>query len=192
MKHVVKSALLSAALVMAGAAASFAATVDFTGAGEQGGGSYTEDGLVFDDIRIVNGNCDSASGRPCGALNDNETSTLTQVGGGTFTLSSFWYQLLGNGNPNTLTVMSDLGGLLTFASDVVGHNDDGHTVDLTGLALFQNISSLTFSTTDGGNVRIDDLVLAGTGPSEVPLPAGGLLLLGGLGALAAFRRRKQA
>lgn len=192
MKHVVKSGLLSAALVMAGAAASFAATVDFTGAGAQGGGSYTEDGLVFDDIRIVNGNCDSASGRPCGALNDNETSTLTQVGGGTFTLSSFWYQLLGNGNPNTLTVMSDLGGLLTFASDVVGHNDDGHTVDLTGLALFQNISSLTFSTTDGGNVRIDDLVLAGTGPSEVPLPAGGLLLLGGLGALAAFRPRKQA
>ena len=188
MKHVVKAALLAATMVLSGAATSFAATVDFTGAGNQGGGSYTEDGLIFDNIRIVSGNCDSVSGRPCGALNNNETSTLTQVGGGTFSLSSFWYQLLGKGNPNTLTVTSDLGGLLTLAANVVGFSDGGHVVDLTGLALFQNVTSLTFSKTGGGNVRIDDLV----SPSAVPLPAGGLLLLGGLGALAAFRRRKQA
>lgn len=186
MVHGIKAGLLAAALLLSAAAPSFASTVDFTGASNQGGGSYSEDGLIFDDIRIVSGNCDAASDKPCGALNDNETSVLTQVGGGTFSLSSFWYQLLGNGNPNTLTVMSNLGGLLTFASDVVGFNDGGHVVDLTGLALFQNVTSLTFSTIGGGNVRLDDLV----SPSAVPLPAGGLLLLGGLGALTALRRRK--
>ncbi len=188
MKHLMNASLFAAALVLSGGATtSFASTVDFTGAQAQGGGSYTEDGLVFDDIRIVNGNCDAASGKPCGALNDNETSILTLVGGGIFSLSSFWYQLLGNGNPNMLSVTTDLGGILTFASNVDGNNDGGHVVDLTGLALFQNITSLTFSTVGGGNVRLDDL----GGPSAVPVPAGGLLLVAGLGALAALRRRKQ-
>src|SRR4051812_25057916 len=70
---------------------------------------YLEDGFRFDVARIVNGNCDAASGRPCMALNDNETSTLTRVGGGVFTLDSFWFQLLGNGTDNALTVTSFVG-----------------------------------------------------------------------------------
>lgn len=191
MKHFLKAGLFAAALALSAgvfATASVASTLDFTGAGAQGGGAYVEDGLAFDDIRIVNGNCDAVSGRPCGALNDNETSILTKVGGGTFSLTSFWYQLLGKGHDesNTLFVTTDLGGLLTFAANLVGHNDDGHYVDVSALSAFQNITSLTFSTNGGGNVRIDDIEVA-----AVPLPAGGFLLIGGLGALAALRRRKQ-
>ena len=192
MRHFLRAGIFATALALsAGAFAttSVASTLDFTGAGPQGGGVYTEDGLSFDDIRIVNGNCDAVSGRPCGALNDNETSILTKVGGGTFSLTSFWYQLLGKGHglSNTLFVTTDLGGLLTFAANLVGHNDGGHVVDVSALSAFQNITSLAFSTNGGGNVRIDDLAV----PAAVPLPAGGLLLIGGLGALAALRRRKQ-
>lgn len=193
MRHFLRAGIFATALALsAGAFAttSVASTLDFTGAGAQGGGAYTEDGLSFDDIRIVNGNCDAASGKACGALNDNETSILTKVGGGTFSLSSFWYQLLGKGSreSNTLIVTTNLGAMLTFAANLVGHNDGGHVVDLTALSAFKNITSLTFSTNNGGNVRIDDLGI----PAAVPLPAGGLLLIGGLGALAALRRRKQA
>ena len=193
MRHFLRAGIFATALALsAGAFAttSVASTLDFTGAGPQGGGAYSEDGLSFDDIRIVNGNCDAASGKACGALNDNETSILTKVGGGTFSLSSFWYQLLGKGSreSNTLIVTTNLGAMLTFAANLVGHNDGGHVVDLTALSAFKNITSLTFSTNNGGNVRIDDLGI----PAAVPLPAGGLLLIGGLGALAALRRRKQA
>ena len=52
---------------------------------------------------------------------------------------------------------------------------------------FANVSSVTFSTGGGGNVRIDDLSAA-----PVPLPAAGWLLLGGLGAIGALRRRRRA
>ena len=170
-----------------------AATVDFTDAHPQGGGIYTEDALSFNNIRIVNGNCNAASGAACGAFNNNETSVLTQVGGGTFSLSSFWYELLGRGSggkkpvTNTFYVASNLGGLLSFAANVVGHNDGGHVVDLSTLALFQNATSLTFSTNGGGNVRLDDLAIA---PAPVPLPAAGLMLLAGIGGLASLRKRK--
>jgi hypothetical protein len=190
------SALMFSSAVFVSCGAS-AATLDFTDAQPQGGGFYSEEGLSFDDIRIVNGNCDAFSGKGCGAFNDNETSVLTKVGGGEFTLTSFWYQLLGRGSgggrnfvSNTFTVTSNFGGVLNFVADVVGHNDGGHVVDLTLLALFQNVTSLTFSTNGGGNVRLDDLAIAE--PSPVPLPAAGLMLLAGLGGLASLRRRKSA
>lgn len=195
-KLFVALAMSTAVLVSHGATA---ATVDFTDAQPQGGGAYTEDGLAFNDIRIVNGNCDALSGKGCGAFNDNETSVLTKVGGGTFSLTSFWYQLLGRGSgggknfvSNTFTVSSNTGGFLSFVADVVGHNDGGHYADLSLLALFQNVTSLTFKTNGGGNVRLDDLAIYAPPPAPVPLPAAGLMLMAGIGGLAALRRRKTA
>src|SRR5262245_54981110 len=70
---------------------------------------YVESGFTIDVARIVNGNCLVA---PCMALNDNESSTLSQVGGGAFTLESFWFQLLGEGTPNALTVTSFSGATI--------------------------------------------------------------------------------
>jgi hypothetical protein len=173
-----------------------ATTINFTGAGPQGGGAHTESGLTFDDIRIVNGNC--GLDKPCGALNDNETSVLTLVGGGTFSLTSFWFELLGVGtrgnrnNPpmaNVLYVITDLmmSPLMLSVADY-GHNDDGQTINLAALTGFTNVNSVTFYTDGGGNVRLDDLEI--TLPAAVPLPAGGLMLLVGLAGLAALRKQR--
>ena len=196
MKNLLVAWAMSTALFAAYGAS--AATIDFTDAQAQGGGAYSEDGFAFNTMRIVNGNCDAVSGKGCGALNNNETSVLSKVGGGEFSLTSFWYQLLGRGtggkNPvtNTFTLSSNTGGVLSFMANIVGHNDGGHVVDLSTLALFQNVTSLTFSSNKGGNVRLDDLAIYAPPPAPVPLPAAGLMLLGGIGGLAALRRRKAA
>ena len=179
---------LAALMLVVLASGAQAATLDFTGAGPQGGGFYTEDGLQFDDVRIVNGNCDALSGKSCGALNDNETSVLTAVGGGTFSLTSFWFQLLGRGTDNTLFVITDLlATAYEFPRSIFGNNDGGQYVDLTLLTGFAGATSVTFYTEDGGNVRIDDLAIA----AVVPVPAAGFLLVGALGGLAALRRRRK-
>ena len=187
------SALMVGAIVSFGSAAT-AATIDFSTASNGPNTPYVEDGLSFDIARIVSGNC-STNGDHCLALNDNEVSVLTKVGGGTFSLASFWFELLGRGKGgrepilNTLTIMSNLGGLLNLGVLEFDHNDGGQVFDLTLLPLFQNVTSLIFTTTDGGNVRVDDLVLAG-GPSQVPLPAGGALLLMALAGVGLVKRRK--
>jgi hypothetical protein len=172
-----------------------ATTINFTGAGPQGGGAYTESGLTFDKIRIVDGNC--GLDKPCGAFNDNETSVLTLVGGGTFSLTSFWFELLGVGtrgnrnNPpmaNVLYVITDLMvSPLMLSVDDYGHNV-GQTINLAALTGFTNVNSVTFYTDGGGNVRLDDLEI--TLPAAVPLPAGGLMLLVGLAGLAALRKQR--
>lgn len=162
-----------------------ALVLNFDGASNGDSTPYVEDGLQFDVARIVNGNCPSNAERPCMALNNNEVSVLTRVGGGTFTISSFWFQLLGNGTDNTLMVMSDLGGNVNLPQSVWGNNDGGQVFDLAGQANFSGVSSLTFSTNNGGNVRLDNFDIA-----AVPLPAAGWLLVGALGALGVARRRR--
>ncbi len=56
---------------------------------------------------------------------------------------------------------------------------------------FADVSSILFSTGGRGNVRIDDLS-ATPSPAPIPPPAAAWLLVGGLGALAALRRRRPA
>lgn len=164
-------------------ATTFAATITFDGPDTS---PYLEDGFSINPARTVNGNC--GIDNPCLALNDNETSTLALVGGGVFTLDSFWFKLLGDGTPNALIVTPYIGSIaqtaITLAVGAVYDHNTGYIY--TGP--IANITSLVFSTIDGGNVRIDDISV-----SAVPLPAALPLLgagLAGLGGMSWLKRRR--
>jgi hypothetical protein len=105
---------------------------------------------------------------------------------GLFNLTSLAFTLLGGGTGNTLTITGVGGGnnSTSFSTPPLNHNEY-YTPNFA--LLFQGVSKITFSTTDGGNVRIDNIVA-----SPVPLPAAGLLLLGGLGGFGFLARRRTA
>jgi hypothetical protein len=177
-------ALSGAAMLVATAAASTAtaATIDF---GTQSGdmASYTEDGFDFAPARLVSGNCVDEA---CLALNTNETTTLT-FGGSPFTFESFSFNLLGR--PSELTVTGSNGATAVFTTGEYGFN----TYNTATLGTqFEDVTSLIFAATGTGNVRIDNVVLSSVDVAPVPLPAAGLMLLAGIGALAAVRRRQGA
>lgn len=184
------SGAIFASCLAAGSA--FGATLTFDGPNVD---PYVEDGFVVDEARIVSGNCESTSGDPCLALNDNETSVVTTVDSSTFTASSFWFQLLGIGTDNTLTVSSSSGGLLDLPVSEFGFNDGGQFFDLSALPDFETfwtgITSLTFASSDGGNVRIDDISVTGD-VAPIPLPAAAFGLLAALGLLGAAGARRRA
>jgi len=139
--------------------------------------------LVADDLRIVNGNCASLD---CMALNKNEETKITSTAG-TFTIDSFWFQLLGS--KSELTVTTSKAGLEVFTISAYGSNDGGHTFSALNNTAFQDIEWITFidSSSNAGNIRVDDVVL-----STVPLPAGALLLLSGIAGIAGLSRRRKA
>jgi hypothetical protein len=178
------AAAVVAALFLASAGSAGAATMVDFGGGH--GDPYEQQGFSFAPARIVNGNCLSGGG--CLGLNDNETTTMSLSGGGLFSLSRFSFNLLGKGTGNALTVTGSNGVSLSY--DVSAFAKNAYH-SLLFADEFANVSSVSFSTGGGGNVRIDDLS-AGGSPAPVPLPAAGWLLIGGLGAIGALRRRGRA
>ena len=140
-----------------------------------------------DSPGIVNGNCRDNASRPCLGVNSQGPATLSIEAGETFSVSSFWFQLLGNMDDLIVTTSN---GTLTLLESVYGFNDDGQVIDVSGNALFQNITSLSFLT-NTGNARVDDIVVDVPDVAPVPLPASAALLLAGMGGLAALRRRKK-
>jgi hypothetical protein len=73
-------------------------------------------------------------------------------------------------------------------SNVICKNH-GYTADLSGLAAFQDVTSIQWSSSATAQGLIDDIMTGGT--AVVPLPAAGWMLLAGVGGLAAMRRRKK-
>lgn len=180
---------LAAAAAFAGAGlfasvGSAATIVDF--GGDKKADPYLQEGFSFDPARIVNGNCVSNG---CLALNDNETTSMTSTAApGLFTLGGLSFNLLGKGTGNFLKLEGSNGTSLTFSIADFAKNTY-HTLVFGDE--FANVSSVLFSTGGGGNLRVDN-VSATHSPAPVPLPAAAWLLLGGIGALAATRRRARA
>ena len=175
-----------AALLAAQALPSQAITVGF---GEAHLTPYIESGFSIDDARIVGGNCLAGD---CMALNKNETSVLTRIGGGMFSLDSFWFQFLGKPGKFTITSYSGATAIetLTLAEADYPKHNGGQSIS----HLFADITSIVFANIGKGNIRVDNLGLSTPQISPVPLPAALPLLMSGLAALgfAGFRRKQKA
>ena len=182
----------TAAALVAGAGlfastASAATLVDFSG--DKKADPYVQDDFAFGPARIVNGNNGNCVDKGCLALNAEESADMTYLGtSGLFTLSGLSFNLVGNSKKNALTINGSNGTSLTFTVDDFAKNTF-HTL-LFGDA-FADVSSVTFATGTHANVRIDDVV-TNAAPAPIPLPAAAWLLLGGIGTLAAVRRRRSA
>lgn len=188
------SAFVSAFVAVAAlAGAANATTIGFDG-DSSADGSYAESGFSFSDLRIVNGNCLNGA---CAALNDNEAFTMSLASGEAFDLNSLSFQLLGHGSKkgggNMLTITADNAETISVSTNDFSKNDF-HTLNF-GSAYFKDVRYLTFSTRDGGNVRLDAFEAASTETaslvSEVPLPATIWLSAAALGGLGVMRRRKK-
>ncbi len=200
------AAVLATGLLGAANAATVNSVIDFTsGTIENVGGgvkNYHEDGYLFSDARIVGGPCEFTGADKCAALNKHEVTVLTREDGLAFDLTSIWFYLNGKAEDmsNALAIYdtNNTSNRIDLTQAGYTHNV-GHTVALN----FLNVFSITFASggdilncgkkqcNDQGNARFDTAELSHT-TGEVPLPAGGLLLVSGLGALAAVRRKRKS
>ncbi|MCU4653551.1 VPLPA-CTERM sorting domain-containing protein [Roseibacterium sp. SDUM158016] len=193
MKSYLAGAFLALTLAF-GASQASALTLDFSdeSGGILGGGLFQ---LTTDhpsgNPTVNSGNCAIA---PCLEVTPNnnpnvtggEIVTLSRVGGGTFSVTEFWFQFLGRALDNTLRVTGG-SSLVDFVQTSYPHNNGGQTVSVAGL--FDNITSISFQNLNRGSVRIDDIEVS---IAPVPVPAAGLLLLTALGGMAFWRRRTVA
>lgn len=122
----------------------------------------------------------------CGAVSFNvsECWQLRAQGANSSTQSDDYFAtLFSNLSPQTFTLSAatDTGGVNAFATSLSTGTFAFWFAEQTG----------NFLHTDKFNLSSAKLEVFGT-PAAVPLPAGGLLLLGALGGLAALRRKRAA
>jgi hypothetical protein len=186
-----------AALALGAAAPVMAAPVTF--GGQPGNHApYTEGAFTAGPrIQIDNSNNCPFGSRPCVKLNNGNFSTfdLTRTDGGLFDFTGFDFSLEGQGrrpfagNTLTVTLFDALNALIGTIVLSTGNPLYPHNTDLSWLGSYTDLSRVTFTSTNGGTVRIDNI---GVTPSAVPLPATAGMLLAGLGGLALIRRRRAA
>ncbi|QIE56852.1 VPLPA-CTERM sorting domain-containing protein [Pikeienuella piscinae] len=171
-----------------------AATVGFDDGKPKKGEAYVEAGFAFDDARIVNGNCMKGA---CAALNKKERMVMTLESGDRFDLNQISFSFLGGSSTktgkagNTLTLTADNAATISFSIADFGKKRF-HTVAFDD-GFFAGVRSLVFTSSNGGNVRLDAFAAAASAPMpSVPLPASAWLLLGALGGLGFMRRRRAA
>ena len=182
--------VFAAGIAVSGVSGAQAATVAFdVGVATTTPKTWTEAGFLFTLVRIVDGNCVTNSTK-CLAFNDKDSTTMTLVGGGTFSLTSIWFQLLGKGSVTTLTVASPSASK-SFKTADFAHNT-GFTANFG--TFFTDVTSILFSSTaqkGSGNLRIDDIVATATPMAPVPLPAAAGLLVMALGGMGFVGRRRK-
>jgi hypothetical protein len=163
---------------------SMAVTIGFDGATPGTINNYVENGFQIDIARIINGQCATD---PCLAINTNETTTLSKVGGGSFTLDSFYFYLAGMPPILTVTPYSGITALTAIVLDTASY---AKNTGLTYSTPIANITSVVFENTGTGNIRVDDISVSSTPlPGALPLFATGL---GVVGLLGWRRKRKSA
>jgi hypothetical protein len=176
------AALALAATMFCGAGAASAATVQVTldfGAGAGNIASpYVEDGFAVSGPNLF---LFSAFGNPASSIALDELTnslTITRVGGGLFSLTSFDYTCNNKCNftVGNTAITSGPVDFLSFAKVSPGGLSD------IAAAVFTRLSSIH---------KIDNIVLSyDDGVAPVPLPAGLPLLLAGLAGLGLLARRK--
>lgn len=179
----IQKILSAAAFVLAttlGSLSSTAATIEFDQTNQS---PYLEDGYKFDNPTIVSGNCFAA---PCLSLNADNISTMSAQNGSAFSVTSFWFQLLGTTSELTVTAFQDANivDMIVLTQSDFAHNNGGQFFT----HLFADITSLDFGNAGTGSIRIDNV-------SAVPIPAALPLFgsaLAGLGFIARRRKSKRA
>ncbi|WP_168201293.1 VPLPA-CTERM sorting domain-containing protein [Qingshengfaniella alkalisoli] len=177
-------------LCLIGASTASAAVIGFDDL--SGTGVYETGDFVFSNAKGTNGNCPGGVG-PCLHYSNPQSTTLERIDGGTFSLESLAFRFQGNGTGNLLTVFDTNNITNKFDFGPLNGYVKNTDYQVAFGSSFANVLSITIATFAGGNVRIDDLGLrddVGT-TTPVPVPAAGIVLLTGLGALGMVRRRRK-
>lgn len=214
-KTLMASAAIGAAVALSASAAG-AAVIDFTSAstghsGVLAGGTtwsmtasgYLNNSQAFDGNSVPSGTGLSFETDGYGVgMNDDEITTAPmrqewiEVAFSAPTLVNAFYflDLFQNTNGQTIEVgQATVDGSTTFslmATDIAGSGAGGFVA-----AVFKPIYATVIRFTvlnSNDNFGYADGALAGIGIAPIPVPAAGLLLMGGLGGLAALRRRRKA
>ena len=186
------------------ASAAHAAVIDFEALAHNGSGfnyvgnSYVESGFQFTkgqgepfDFGVMG----SGEGRYTGSaalFNDTigGTTTLSRVGGGVFTLSSI--------DVSELNYAASV--FVNFVGELLGGGQVFATIQTDGTfgmesflfnSAWTNLVSVSW-TQDSPFHQFDNVNVEPGSVSPVPVPAGGLLLVGALAGLAALRRKARA